>query len=148
MKTTTLKTISAVASLLALVGATSPAFATSTGLQNLGAPGNAVDTWTFVCPIATAQVRVRVFDNNPFNNLAAQVQVAFGEDGNPTLQVTDPTEGGAPSVWANNNVDGPGLYNMAIKKTAGGNEAYIAQAECLNVVGAIFNPVLTLRINQ
>ena len=72
------------------------------------------------------------------------MQVVLGEDGLPTDQETDFTNGGAPSPFAV-VPDGPGLYAMAFKKTAGGVDSYVGEAYC--IPGPI-NPVLTRRINQ
>ncbi len=153
MNTKTLKGMGATASLLIGIGAASPALAdTFTGLQGLGAAGNAIDVWTFICPAGTVSAQARVFDNNPPFNAPALMQVVLGEDGFPTVQATDQNpfangEGGGPSPYAV-AADGPGLYAMAFKKTAGGVEAYIGSARCVNAGGGILNPPLTRRINQ
>ena len=146
MNTKTLKGMGAAASLLIGIGAASPVLATFTPGQVLGAAPNSIDVWTFSCPAGTASAIARVHDTPAVFNAAALMQVVLGENGLPTDQETDFGEGGAPSAFAV-VPDGPGLYAMAFKKTAGGVDSYIGEAYCVTAAGA-FNPVLTRRINQ
>ena len=154
MNTKTLKGMGAAASLLIGIGAASPALATLTGPQTLGAAPNSIDAWTFSCPVGTVSAVARVYDTVAVFNAAAQMQVVLGEDGFPTIQWTDlipfaTGEGGLPSPYAVVPFDGAGLqYALAFKKTAGGVDSYIGEAYCVIGGGALFNPVLTLRINQ
>lgn len=150
MNTKMFKGVGAAVSLFVGLGAASPVLAdSSTGVQSLGAAANSIDVWTFSCPIGA---RARVFDITPFN-AAARMQAVLGKDGNPTREVTDlspsPTgEGDGPSPFAV-VIDGPGLYAVAFKKTAGGVERYNGQAACVNAAGVVTsNPVLTKRIDQ
>ena len=145
MNTKTLKGITAAVTLLVGIGAASPALATLTPAQALGNSVNAIDVWTFECPPNFPIAQARVFDVAPINN-PALLQVVLGKDGAPTVQVTDPNEGGQPSGFAT-VPDGIGGYVMAFKKTAGGGEGYIGEARCVNGAN-IANPVLQRRINQ
>ena len=71
MNTSNLKKLGSLAILLAGTGVLSPAYAwTSTGVQLLGAAANAVDTWTFSCPITHPRARAQVNDIVPANNPA------------------------------------------------------------------------------
>lgn len=150
MNTKMCKGVGAAVSLLLGMGIASPALATSTGVQALGAPANSIDVWTFRCPAGTVSARARVFDIAPDND--ALMQVVLGQDSAPTVQMTDEDpalrggEDGGPSPHAV-VPDGPGFYAMAFKKTAGGAEGYIGQADCV-LSNGINNPILTRRINQ
>lgn len=151
MNTKMFKGVGAAISLFVGLGAASPVLAdTSTGVQALGAAANSIDVWTFRCPTGTVSARARVFDIEPFN-VAARMQVVLGQDSAPTVEMTDVDpapngEGGGPSPLAV-VPDGPGFYAMAFKKTAGGAEGYIGQADCV-LSNGINNPILTRRINQ
>lgn len=151
MNTKTIKGVGVAASLVIGIGAASPALATGTGPQLLGVAANAIDVWTFSCPGGTVSANARVSDTLAVVNAAALMQVVSGEDGLPTAQATDQNpfasgEGGGPSPAAV-VADGPGLYAMAFKKTAGGVDSYIGEAVCVTGAG-IFHPFLTKRINQ
>lgn len=152
MNTKTLQGISAAVSLLVGIGAASPALATFTGAQALGAAAYAIDVWTFPCPAAFPRAIARVYDIAPGNN-PALMQVALGKDSVTDDEVTDLNpgaafgEGGGPSGFAD-VPDGAGLYAMAFKKTAGGVEGYNGEAYCVNAGGGLLNPPLTLRISQ
>ncbi|MGH8532405.1 MAG: hypothetical protein ACREV1_06635 [Gammaproteobacteria bacterium] len=146
MNTKTLKGMGVAASLLIGIGAASPALATVTPPQILGAAPNSIDVWTFGCPAGTVSAIARVHDTPVVFNAAALMQVVLGEDGLPTVQATDFAEGGAPSP-AVVVADGPGLYAMAFKKTAVGVDSYLGEAVCVTAAG-IFHPFLTKRINQ
>lgn len=154
MNTKTLKGMNVALSLLVGIGAASPALAKSTGARALGAAANAIDVWTFTCPPGFNRAQARVNDIEPVNN-SALLQVVLGHDGSPTVQRTDLSpvaafgEGGniSDSTFADVG-DGSGAYVMAFKKTASGEEGYIGEAFCRDANDAIFNPDLTLRINQ
>jgi hypothetical protein len=152
MNTKMFKGVGAATSLFVGLGAASPVLAdSSTSVQLLGGTANSIDVWTFSCPIGA---RARVFDvsTTPVN-AAARMQAVLGKDGDPTREVTDlsppPTgEGDGSSPFAV-VIDGPGLYAVAFKKTAGGVERYEGQAACVNADGVVTsNPVLTKRIDQ
>ena len=117
------------AALLVGLATTSPALATSTGAQTLGTAANAIDVYTFTCPVGVGvRARTNVQDVAPINN-PAFMQVVLGKAGFASSQTTDVLpvpfgEGGAASPVAQ-VIGGPGLYTVAFKKTAGGLEGYI-----------------------
>ena len=135
------------------LGTSAPVLATSTGVQNLGAPATALDVYTFTCPVGTVSARARVHDLTVINNIPASMRLALGFDGAPTVTVSDVNpaatggEGGNPSAFAV-VADGAGPYAMAVGKTAVGADAYMAEAVCVNGVGVFSNPVLTKKIDQ
>lgn len=157
MNTKMFKGVGAALSLFVGLGAASPVLAdSSTGVQTLGDPANAVDVWSFTCRLAVGPgggARARVFDLDQPDNVAARMQVALSQDSVPTVQVTDlspsPTgEGGGPSSYAR-VFDGPGRYVMVFKKTASGVERYVGTAACINAAGdLISNPSLRRELNQ
>jgi hypothetical protein len=151
MNTKTLKAATLAVSLIAGMGAVSPAMATSTGVQALGVAQNSVDVWTFTCPILS-NGRATVQDIAPVA-LLNRVQVVLGKN-SVTSQVQDNSgglllgEGGASSAAAVVN-GGTGLYAAAFKKTLLGGEGYIGNLYCVSVFGgAIINPAITRQINQ
>lgn len=155
MNTNTLKAITVAVSLIAGMGAASPAMATATGAQSLEPAANAIDVFIFTCPAGFNRAQARVNDTTTTLNNPALMQVVLSKDGNPTVQRTDvfPVaafgEGGtiADSTFADVG-DGSGAYFMVFKKTAGGEESYIGEAFCRDANDAIFNPSLTRVINQ
>ncbi len=149
MNTKTLKAVTLAASLIAGMGAVSPAMATSTGVQSLGLAQNSVDVWTFSCPIFY-NGRATVEDLAPFV-LLNRAQVVLGK-GPVTIQVQDNLplitlgEGGASSAIAVVN-QGAGLYAAAFKKTLLGVEGYRGNLYCVGPFG-VLNPPITRAINQ
>lgn len=144
----------AVALLIGLI-ATSPALATSTGVQGLGAAVGAIDVWTFSCPAGVGvRARANVFDVAPVNN-PAFMQVVLGKLAFLSSQTTDVAsaagfvngEGGGPSATAQ-VIGGSGLYAAAFKKTAVGGEGYVGNVICCNAAGACVNPAIFRQINQ
>jgi hypothetical protein len=152
MNTKMLKGISIAVSLLAGMGAASPALASPTGLQSLGVAQNSIDAWTFSCPAAFPNGRATVLDNPiPFAPLN-QLQVALGKAPLATSQVTDVGgqgggEGGTTSPVAVVN-GGAGLYVAVFKQTLLGGESYIGDLFCVDLSGVRHNPILTRQINQ
>ena len=122
------KGIFAVMLLVVGIGAALPAAATSTGVQTLSTPPNAVDVFTFTCPATTLSASASVEDLTSIYNVAARMQVlplkdsftAHAEDSTPT---SNGGEGGLPSSSAR-LFKGPGKYLMLVFKTAAGSEAY------------------------
>jgi hypothetical protein len=154
MKTNTLKGISLIASLLAGMGASSLALATSTDVQSLASGTNPrIDAWTFNCPATHPRGRATVQDNPAPNDPLNLLQVVLGRAGFASNQVTDskpfPTgEGGSPSAPAVVN-GGAGLYVAVFKKTSlGGVESYTGDLYCVNSSNARINPVIKRQINQ
>ncbi|MGH8612474.1 MAG: hypothetical protein ACREYF_10670 [Gammaproteobacteria bacterium] len=126
MNTKTLKGLGTAVSLLL---AASPALATSTGLQTLGAPANSIDVFTFTCPAGFIGAAARVDDREPPIN-PALMQVVLSKDGFPTVQQTAPDDAGGSSAFAT-VLDGSGLYAVVFKKTNVGIEAYIGDVFCV-----------------
>lgn len=114
----------------------------------LGTSSAAADTYTFTCPTGTTQARVRVMDLNTRLNTAATVFATFGEDGNPTLAVSDTESTSTGSVYATNTLDGPGIYSVVVNKSAANLEDYIVDAQCLNNLGTSIPVALILKTNQ
>lgn len=107
---------------------------------SLGTASYAADAWNFVCGTGTTKVQVRVTDGrNPVNTLAS-VYASFAEDGNPTLTTVDTESTTLPSPWVINTSDGPGTYLLIARKTGAGMEDYVAEAVCLNSLGATIGP--------
>jgi hypothetical protein len=153
MNTKTLKAVTLSVSMLAGIGAASPAMASSTGAQALGVAQNSVDVWTFTCPILFPRGRATVSDIAPFA-LLNRLQVVLGQAGFVSNQVQDNSggillgEGGASSAAAVVNGVTNRIYAAAFKKTLAGNEGYIGDLYCTNVFGFRFNPAITRQINQ
>jgi hypothetical protein len=153
MNTKTLKAITLAVSILAGIGATTPAMATSTGAQALGVAQNSVDVWTFTCPVLFPRGRVTVQDTVATFSLLNRIQVVLGKTGFVSSQVQDNSggillgEGGATSAAAVVNGT-PGLYAATFKKTLNGVESYIGDLYCTNVFGFRSNPAITRQINQ
>lgn len=131
--------------------AVSPAYAWSnTGAQSLGVAANAIDVWTFTCPILFPRARAQVNDIAPFNNPAV-MSVVLGKGG-VTAQATDfnlfflehnanySASASVPSTF--------GTYTVAFSKSAGGVDGYNGRVECYNLVGGVWNPAMSLQINQ
>lgn len=157
MDTKSLKAIGAAMSLLAGVGSASPALATSTGPETLGAPATAADAWCFVCPAFTYRVSAHVHDTRlPIFNFPANMKVQVGKAAPPLAGLSGVAtdvlpfifngEGGLPSPNAVKD-GGPGLYTVAFFKDAAGGESYIGDVVCKRRIGHIllpdFHPVLT-----
>lgn len=163
MNTKTVKAVTLAASLIAGMGATSPAMATLTtggiaapqtlGVQFAGQPPR-IDVWTFSCPAAFPWGRARVQDSTLINSPTNRLWVTLGRNG-LTNEVRDNNtglgfllgEGGGFSVPAVVN-GGPGLYVAAFKKTLVGAERYTGDLYCVNAANVRINPVITLMINQ
>jgi len=123
-----------VSAVLALsFSAVTPAFATSTGGQWLGAPANNIDVWRFNCPAGSNGAVARVSDTAPVR--PALMQVVLSKDSIPTIQRTAPNEGQSSSATVN---DGPGSYTVAFKKTGAGWEGYRGDVFCSMNVGGPF----------
>jgi hypothetical protein len=115
-----------ISAILALsFSAVTPAFATSTGSQWLGAPVNNIDVWRFSCPAGSNGAVARVSDKAPVR--PALMQVVLSKDGIPTVQRTAPNEGQSTFAIVN---DGSGSYTVAFKKTGFGWERYIGDVFC------------------
>lgn len=139
------------AALLSGLATTSPALATSTGIQMLGTAKNAIDVWTFTCPGSMGRPQANVSDIAPDSPLT-YMQVVLGKAGFGSSQATDvlpiPSgEGGAasPTVLV---VGGSGLYTVAFKKTGVGVEFYTGKVVCCNLNGDCINPTLSRSIDQ
>jgi hypothetical protein len=152
MNTKALKGIGVAVSLLVGIGAASPALAKATSARKLGAATNAIDVWTFTCPKGFPIGQARVYDLAPPANAPAQVQVVLGKKGHPSVEMTDtdPTadgEGGDSSDEATFD-GGEGVYVVAFKKTAPGEEDYIGEMFCRDENNAIHHPTIDLEIDQ
>lgn len=157
MNTKTLKATTLAISILAGIGATSPAMATPTGAQLLGVAQNSVDVWTFTCPAGWPWGRAAVQDTTVINLFLNnnRLQVVLGKAGFVSSQMQDNNtglflwngEGGLSSAAAVVNGT-PGLYAAAFKKTLIGAESYTGNLYCTNVFGGVFNPAITRHINQ
>lgn len=120
------------ASLLLLMGAATPALASSTGPQALGFPANSIDVWTFTCAAGTNGAAARVTDNAPVH--PALMQVVLGKDSLPTVPGAAPNEGQSSLVSV---TDGSGVYTVAFKKTIAGAENYTGEVFCAVPVGPL-----------
>jgi hypothetical protein len=147
-----LKTVKIIVLAFSLVAGGVASF-TAKAIQVSGTLGTSLvsaDAYTFTCPSGTVQARTRVFDLNTVLNSAATVYATFGEDGSPTLTVSDTESTSTSSPWATNTADGPGNYALVVRKSAANPEDYIIEAQCLDssLVTVIGPPKLVLQINQ
>ncbi|MBK8816785.1 MAG: hypothetical protein IPN42_15330 [Methylococcaceae bacterium] len=148
MKFKTVNTIiSAFSLIVGLVATSTGQAAQVTG--SLGSSLVSADTWTFTCPTGTIQSRIRIMDLNTTVNLNAIVYATFGEDGNPSLTVSDSESTSTGSAFATNTSDGPGNYSLLVRKSAINTDDYVAEAQCLDSSGAVIGPLrLVAQINQ
>jgi hypothetical protein len=114
----------------------------------LGPALMATDSYAFTCPTGTTQSRIRVMDLNTVRNSLATVVATFGEDGSPTLAVSDSESTSTGSVFATNTLDGPGIYAVVVNKTAINVEDYSIEAQCLNALGVSLVTRLIPKTNQ
>jgi hypothetical protein len=148
MKIRAMKTIVLFAVAIAGAGLGLPAQALQVP-GRLGVSPYAVDVYSFACATGTTKARIRVFDTKTVANLAATVFATFGEDGIPTLQVSDTESIDTSSAWASNVADGPGNYALTIAKSASNPEDYVVEVQCLDSRARVIGPIrVNTRINM